>query len=49
MTQKARSRGSSSRGALAGRVTAATLRRELLPRLRSTAEWIERDLVVARP
>ena len=36
-------------GALAGRVTVATLRRELVPPLRATAESIERDLAVARP
>ena len=36
-------------GALAGRVTVATLRRELLPPLRAMAESIERDLAVARP
>jgi IclR family pca regulon transcriptional regulator len=36
-------------GALAGRITVATLRRTLVPRLRATAEAIERDLAVARP
>jgi IclR family pca regulon transcriptional regulator len=36
-------------GALAGRVTVATLRRNLLPPLRATAESIERDLAAARP
>jgi IclR family pca regulon transcriptional regulator len=36
-------------GALAGRVTVATLRRKLVPPLRATAEAIERDLAVARP
>ena len=36
-------------GALAGRVTVATLRRELVPPLRATAESIERDLAVASP
>jgi IclR family pca regulon transcriptional regulator len=36
-------------GALAGRVTVATLRRTLLPPLRATAESIERDLVAAGP
>jgi IclR family pca regulon transcriptional regulator len=35
-------------GALAGRVTVATLRRDLVPRLRATAESIEHDLAVAR-
>jgi IclR family pca regulon transcriptional regulator len=35
-------------GALAGRVTVARLRRDLVPRLRATAECIERDLAVAR-
>jgi IclR family pca regulon transcriptional regulator len=35
-------------GALAGRVTIATLRRTLVPPLRATAEAIERDLTVAR-
>ena len=36
-------------GALAGRVTVATLRRDLVPPLRATAESIERDLAVASP
>ena len=36
-------------GALAGRVTVATLRRDLVPPLRETAESIERDLAVASP
>jgi IclR family pca regulon transcriptional regulator len=36
-------------GALAGRVTVATLRRALVPRLRATAESIERDLAAASP
>jgi IclR family pca regulon transcriptional regulator len=36
-------------GALAGRITVATLRRTLVPPLRETAEAIERDLAVARP
>jgi IclR family transcriptional regulator, pca regulon regulatory protein len=36
-------------GALVGRVTVATLRSRLLPRLRATAESIERDLAAARP
>jgi IclR family pca regulon transcriptional regulator len=36
-------------GALAGRVTVAALRRELVPALRAMAESIERDLAVARP
>jgi IclR family pca regulon transcriptional regulator len=36
-------------GALAGRITVATLRRTLVPRLRETADAIERDLAVARP
>jgi IclR family transcriptional regulator, pca regulon regulatory protein len=36
-------------GALAGRITVATLRRTLVPLLRETAEAIERDLAVARP
>jgi IclR family transcriptional regulator, pca regulon regulatory protein len=36
-------------GALAGRITVATLRRTLLPPLRATADAIERDLAVARP
>jgi IclR family transcriptional regulator, pca regulon regulatory protein len=35
-------------GALAGRVTVARLRRDLVPHLRATAECIERDLAVAR-
>jgi IclR family transcriptional regulator, pca regulon regulatory protein len=35
-------------GALAGRVTVATLRRDLVPRLRAAAESIEHDLAVAR-
>jgi hypothetical protein len=30
-------------------VTVATLRRDLVPPLRATAESIERDLAVARP
>ena len=36
-------------GALAGRITVATLRRTLVPPLRATADAIERDLAVARP
>jgi IclR family pca regulon transcriptional regulator len=36
-------------GALAGRITVATLRTRLLPPLRAAAESIERDLAVARP
>jgi IclR family pca regulon transcriptional regulator len=36
-------------GALAGRITVATLRRTLVPPLRETAEALERDLAVARP
>jgi IclR family transcriptional regulator, pca regulon regulatory protein len=36
-------------GALAGRITVATLRRTLVPPLRATAEAIERDLSVAQP
>ncbi len=36
-------------GALAGRITVATLRTRLLPPLRATAESIERDLAAARP
>jgi IclR family transcriptional regulator, pca regulon regulatory protein len=36
-------------GALAGRITVATLRRALVPALRRTAEAIERDLAVAQP
>jgi IclR family pca regulon transcriptional regulator len=36
-------------GALAGRVTVGTLRRDLVPPLRATAESIERDLAVASP
>jgi IclR family pca regulon transcriptional regulator len=36
-------------GALAGRITVATLRRTLVPPLRATAEAIERDLAVAQP
>ena len=36
-------------GALAGRVTVAKLRRDLVPALRATAESIERDLAVAHP
>jgi IclR family transcriptional regulator, pca regulon regulatory protein len=36
-------------GALAGRVTVATLRGRLLPPLRATAESIERDLAAAGP
>ena len=36
-------------GALAGRITVATLRTSLLPPLRATAESIERDLAAARP
>ena len=36
-------------GALAGRVTVAALRRDLVPPLRATAESIERDLAVASP
>ena len=36
-------------GALAGRVTVATLRGRLLPPLRATAESIEQDLAAARP
>jgi IclR family pca regulon transcriptional regulator len=36
-------------GALAGRITIATLRRALVPPLRRTAEAIERDLAVAQP
>ena len=36
-------------GALAGRITVATLRRELVPPLRAMAESIERDLAVASP
>ena len=36
-------------GALAGRITVDTLRRDLVPPLRETAESIERDLAVASP
>lgn len=36
-------------GALAGRITVATLRTRLLPPLRATAASIERDLAAARP
>jgi IclR family pca regulon transcriptional regulator len=36
-------------GALAGRVTVATLRGRLLPPLRAAAESIEQDLAAARP
>jgi IclR family pca regulon transcriptional regulator len=36
-------------GALAGRITVATLRKSLVPRLLESAASIERDLAVARP
>jgi IclR family transcriptional regulator, pca regulon regulatory protein len=36
-------------GALAGRITVATLRKALVPRLLESAASIERDLAVARP